>query len=232
MTENNGKKRKFLTTVGMLSVGSVLTALAIFVFISFAGREGIIRTDDSRYFRANNILLIGNFVIILRAGESFDSRDKSLGSDSPPLNPGFYRIGNLSAIEFNFAAEEKKNGLNQGSSDKWSMSLKDYIGEYKINAAGNNGYLFLGVKGGVVYGSVRFPNWGRGVIEPLKNVRIANGAIWFTRSAVSSAEMKALGITAPFVQEYQGSYVHSGNKIKGTYSVQNVKKDWEAIRSK
>jgi len=233
MAENKKRKGKILMVSGLLAAGVLIASVAFITIAFFSGREGVVRTEDSGYFRANNIILIGNFAFMLRSSEISDRREKALDSESPLLHPVFYRLKNIAVIEFSAVPEAKKNEpSNQGSSDKWSISLKDYLGEYKINAAGNNGFLYLGVKGGVVYGSVRFPNWGRGMIEPLKNVKISNGVIKFTRSAVTPSEMKTLGITAPFVQDYQGTYIHSGNSIKGTYSVQGTRKEWEALRSK
>jgi hypothetical protein len=233
MDEKKKKVTKIVSILLLVLCGIITMITVIAVMVILYGGKAIVKTEDARFFRAEKILLVGNIALMNRKSESFDSRDKALDAENLSFYPELYNIKNLASIEFNYSADDKKSEVqNQGSSDKWNISLKDYLGEYKINAAGNNGFLHLGVKGGVVYGSVRFPNWGRGVIEPLKNVRITNGAIRFTRSAITSAEMKNLGITVPFTQDYAGTYIHSGNSIKGTYSVQGSRKEWEAIRSK
>jgi hypothetical protein len=86
--------------------------------------------------------------------------------------------------------------------------------------------------GGSLYGTIRFPDWGRGATEYLRNVRIVGGKIYFTRSATTAKEIRRLGTTSYFTQEYSGEYFRSGNFIRGYYTVQGARKSWEAFKTK
>ncbi|HXK66536.1 MAG TPA: hypothetical protein PK348_09735, partial [Spirochaetota bacterium] len=107
-----------------------------------------------------------------------------------------------------------------------------YLGVYHINASGHEGILVLQVKDGVLYGSVRFPNWANGVWEPLKGVNIKNNTLWFTRSVTNEQERIKTGAREYFTQQYVGTYKDNGKKIIGFYKLRGAKYLFEAYRKK
>jgi len=107
-----------------------------------------------------------------------------------------------------------------------------YLGMYLVSVTGHVGYLYLLAKDDVMYGTIRFPQWGKGAAEPLKNVYFSNGKINFTRSVTNSSELREVGSNNYFVQQYSGEYSQDGTFIKGFYIKDGARLLWEAQRIK
>lgn len=222
-------KKKIIVT-SLIILLSIIAALSAVVFIPlWSARQGTVKTSDGMYHRFNALSSIPGLLILKGSPKGYDNRENALNESDTVSSLFFISSDTVDIIDYTIPAAAAAQSFS-GKSDGWNIKFKDYIGEYQINAAGNNGFLFLYARGNSVYGTVRFPSWGKGLQEPLKNLRIGNGTISFTRSAVTTQELTRLGITTPFTQEYSGSYLHSGKTIKGTYSVLGVKKNWDAER--
>jgi hypothetical protein len=222
-------KKKFLRFAVIFFVGAFLACAALLIITLYTGKDGAMKLDTGKYLKISASFSIPGYYIVRRSSDEFQNKDAALNDAAPASQFSFISMNDIDSIEFSPTKEIIKAS---GSKDTWSATLKDYIGEYRINAAGNNGFLYLYARNGQLYGTIRFPGWGKGAVENLKNVRINSGAISFTRSAQTKAELDNLAIHTAFVQNYTGNYVHSGKSIKGTYVSLGVTKYWTAEKNK
>lgn len=203
--------------------GMAFLLILLLVMTVSSGYEAIIKERSGGYYRARSLFIAGTLFICTRDSMTFTSR--SLAAASPADKRGL-SIMSLNSVEFiEIIPGTEDEGPRLGS---WHPALKDYIGDYTVNAAGNHGYLSLRASGSAIYGTIRFPDWGRGATEYLKNVRIVKGKLYFTRSVTTAQELKRLGASAYFLQQYSGDYYKSGNLIRGFYVVHGERKAWEA----
>jgi hypothetical protein len=105
-----------------------------------------------------------------------------------------------------------------------------YTGSFRLSVSGFTGSLVLGYADGVYTGTIRFDGWGNNTPQPLKELRINNGKIYFVRSVTSADEMKKYGATRFFSQTYRGDFSPDGKKIKGEYNESGTESRWEASR--
>ncbi len=215
----NEKKRRAVIFV------AAAAALAVVLTTSFSRNDLLIRDDTGSYFRARTIFVAGGLVLCSRERPGFATRADALRGPAADSGISLISLKHVQLIEFIGGPDAEGPGLAG-----WNPSLKDLIGDYNMNAAGNRGYLALRTYGGAVYGTVRFPEWGRGATEYLKNLTIANGRISFVRSATTKQELSRLGAASPFIQVYSGEYLRSGGFIRGVYTVQGQSKSWDAVR--
>ena len=215
------KKRIFSILLPLLG-GIALTILVVLVMTVSARQNVIVKDRAGSFYRARSLIVAGPIMVYTRDPSGYPTRKAALDSTSEERKLSVVSMKNIAFIEI-MAAPDEGEALAA-----WQPGLKDYIGDYVVNAAGNHGYLSLRASGGAVYGSLRFPGWGRGATEYLKGVRIAGGKIYFTRSVTTAQELKRVGASAYFSQQYTGEYFQSGRLIKGYYTVYGQRKQWEA----
>jgi hypothetical protein len=105
-----------------------------------------------------------------------------------------------------------------------------YTGSFRLTVSGFTGSLVLGYADGVYTGTIRFDGWGNNNPQPLKDLRINNGKIYFVRSVSTADEMKKYGATRFFSQTYRGDFSPDGRQIKGEYNESGTESRWEASR--
>jgi hypothetical protein len=218
-------KKKIIRFTVIFFAGALVASAALLLSTMYTAKDGAVKLGTGKYLKISSAFSLPGYYLVQRAADEFQSKDAALNDASPATKISFISMNDIDSIEF---APTKETAKASGSRDNWSATLKDYIGEYKINAAGNNGFLYLYARNGQLYGTIRFPGWGKGAVENLKNVRINAGTISFTRSAQTKAELDNLAVHTAFVQNYTGNYVHSGKSIKGTYESLRVTKYWNA----
>ncbi len=76
----------------------------------------------------------------------------------------------------------------------------------------------------------RFDGWENNTPQPLKELRVNNGKIYFVRSVSTADEMKKYGATRFFSQTYRGDFSADGRQIKGEYNESGTESRWEASR--
>jgi hypothetical protein len=216
------KKRRAFTILLPLLGGIALTVLMILIMTVSARQNVLVKDAEGNFYRARSLIVAGPVVLCSRDPSCYQTRKAALDSASEERKLSAVSMKNIAFIEI-ISAPDEGDGLGV-----WQPGLKDFIGDYVVNAAGNHGYLSLRASGGAVYGTIRFPDWGRGATEYLKGVRIAGGKIFFTRSVTTAQELKRVGANAYFTQQYSGEYYQSGKLIKGYYAVQGARKQWEA----
>lgn len=209
-----------------LAIGIALS-LAVLIIMTLSAGYDVLVKDASGYYRARSLFIAGNVFFCSRDEASYPTKKQAIDSLAAGTDLSFISMKQVEFIEIVWRGDETGPALGE-----WQATLKDYIGDYQMNAAGNRGFLSLRASGSYVYGTVRFPDWGRGATEYLKNVRIAGGKIYFTRSATTAQELRRIGGNAYFVQQYSGEYLQSGRMIRGFYTVYGARKTWEAVKTR
>jgi len=218
------RTRRAFTILLPLLGGMALAVLAVLIMTVSARQNVLVKDTDGNFYRARSLIVAGPIVLCSRDPADYPNRKAALESAAEERNLSAVSMKRIAFIEI-MAAPDEGEGLGA-----WQPGLKDLVGDYVVNAAGNRGYLSLRASGGVVYGTIRFPDWGRGATEYLKGVRIAGTKIYFTRSVTTPQELKRMGASAYFTQQYSGEYFQSGKLIRGFYTVQGQRKQWEARR--
>jgi len=142
-------------------------------------------------------------------------------------------------MTFNYGCSKKivKNDDNASTSDNGNDStdpddieyLKGLSGAYKIIIAeGFTGRLVLKIDKGSFTGTIQFDNWGNGLPEPLKDIRINREKIYFIRSIQTQEELKKFGSTRFFKQHFFGKILENGKRIKGYFIDSGVETAWRA----
>jgi hypothetical protein len=207
--------------------GIILTLLLFLVITASTSLEVLIKDREGNFYRARALFVAGSVLVCRRDTLGFATRKEALQNRDDGRSLTLLSLKRIEFIEITGGSGEQGPALGA-----WQPALKDYIGDYSMNAAGNRGYLSLRASGSYLYGTIRFPDWGRGGTEYLKNVGIANGKLYFTRSVTTRQELTRLGANAYFTQYYSGEYLRSGNLVRGYYTVQGVRKSWEAVKTR
>ncbi len=210
-----------------LAAGIFITMAIIFFMAVFANYDALVKDASGNFYRARALVIAGNTFICSRDTLNYPTRQRALQGMDTGRSLTLVSMKQVQFIEIIGGKEETGPALGA-----WQPALKDYVGDFTVNAAGNHGFLSLRASGGYLYGTIRFPNWGRGATEYLKNVGIANGKLYFTRSVTTQQELRRTGANAYFTQQFYGEYLHSGNLIKGTYIVYKERKQWEAYKNR
>ncbi len=214
------KRRAFIIAATVTAAAIALVVLAV-----FSRNDVLIRDDTGSYYRAQTRFMAGGLILCTRDRSGYATRAEALRGTSADTVLALVSVKHVQLIELIGVPDPEGPGLAE-----WSLGLKDCVGDYQINAAGNRGYLAIRAYGGSIYGTVRFPEWGRGATEYLKYMTIANGRISFTRSVTTKQELSRLGAPSFFVQAYSGEFLRSGGLIRGFYTVQGQRKSWEAVK--
>ncbi|MCP4138089.1 MAG: hypothetical protein GY754_44410 [bacterium] len=216
----------------------IILALVILLFLLMplilgmcSSYKALIKNTDKKYYKAKAVYIIGDTLLCLKDSEIYTSRKRALKGEDKSFSPAIVSMKDVVFIELIHDPEEKPEPEEKPRA-AGSVSGR-YLGKYRINAENNHGFLYLKrSKSGRAYGSIVFPKWARGVFEKLKNVKVENGRIRFTRSATSRQEMERLGINKPFTQKYSGVYKQGGYRIDGTYSIPTGNRNWAAVKVK
>jgi len=220
-------KKRIKAVAVPLAAGILISIALAFLMAAFARYDALVKDTSGRFYRARALIVAGNAFICSRDSSGYTTKREALQAKETGRSLSYRSMEEIEYIEFFGPKEDAGETLGA-----WQPSLKDYLGDYTVNAAGNHGYLSLRAGGGYIYGTIRFPNWGRGATEYLKNVGIANGRLYFTRSVTTPQELRRLGANAYFTQQYSGEYLRSGNLIRGFYMVNRERKPWEATKNR
>lgn len=219
-------KKRIMAIAIPLAAGILVAVSILFFMAAFARYDALVKDTSGNFYRARALFIAGNVFICSRDASSYATKQDALKGKDTGMSLSFV---SMKQIEFIEIRSKEETGPALGA---WQPSLKDYVGDYTVNAAGNHGYLSLRANGGYLYGTIRFPNWGRGATEYLKNVGIANGKLYFIRSVTTQQELRRIGANAYFSQQYSGEYLRSGNLIRGFYIVNKERRQWEAYKNR
>jgi len=107
---------------------------------------------------------------------------------------------------------------------------ENYTGTYRVSMSGYRGEIFIGISDGMFYGTIKFYNWGNGIPQPLKNLKVNEEKIYFVRSITSKEDVEKYGGTAMFSQEFYGIFSKDGKIVRGYYRYAGTQDSWEARR--
>ena len=99
-------------------------------------------------------------------------------------------------------------GIIKGNSIKDSgiTDAANHTGTFDVKMGAYKGEIFIGVADGAFYGTILFYNWGNGVPQPLKNLKVNEDRIYFIRSLTTKEEIDKYGGTAAFTQDFYGIF--------------------------
>ncbi len=219
-------KNKKLSVKTQMLIASVLFVMILITILLFSSSyKAVIMNSESRFFKADILLLVSDHLICLRDIYDYRKRKNALKSQDYETDLAIISMKDVINIE-----------IIQDPDDKIPTMDKDiptkYLGKFKANVTGNIGYLYLSKKKNKIFGTIRFPGWANGSYERLKNLWISKGKIGFIRSIDSAAEAKRVGTSTYFVQEFYGDYKRKGNMIEGYYMNRGEKNVWRAYRIK
>ncbi len=208
-----------------LLIAAAITVLFIAViliplFLAWNGSySAVIKDENSRYYTARNVLIMGNLLMCTR--DTVDHRTRYLAVNKPgeEFKTVFSNMKTIRLIEIIPEIEETTDDFPP-----------EYLGTYRINANGHIGYLLLQYKNNRLYGTLRFPKWAKGAYEPCKGIRISGNRIYFTRSVTNARELRRVGSNSYFTQRYSGTYYNNGRYIKGFFLRSGAKYMWEAVK--
>ncbi len=221
MTEEKKRNRKKL--IYCISLSAAVLIILPCIITVFSSYTAIVEDRDGNFYRAKNILILGNSIISRRDPESSPKKSDTLKAEPASYSLSYRSMNEIRNIEI-------FPGPDEDSEIEGAVDAK-YLGRYNVIVQGHPGILFLREKDGKLSGTMRFPKWGKGAVEYLRGVRIDNGKIRFTRSANSAKEIKRLGANYYFTHRFYGTYSKSGNKIEGYFINDRKEKHlWEGSR--
>lgn len=221
----DAKKKVFLCrmiSVLLLSAVIFLVTVPVVKVLNSPYRV-VIKDKDMNYYRAGNVFICGNTLIC--KGDSEVVKERSMVPEENRDRFSFKLLSMQNIVSIEVLQDEEM------VTDELTPGHPVQLGRFKIHLQGHEGILLLGVSDERVYGSVRFPQWGRGATETLKGLRIIGGEVKFIRSASTPEEVKRLGANYLFKQKFSGKYSSSGKVIKGfMVNDRGEKHEWEAIK--
>jgi hypothetical protein len=209
--------------------GMIAAAVLSLTLIITHGSEAYIFEKGGSVFRARFSVVGDHIIITSRSAPEKDIKD-ALGS---PLETGFSIIStdSISTIEFKYNVsppeEEPHLVLDQNKKKSGPFTVS---GTYSVNVSGHRGTMVIISRKVGYEGYIQFPNWAKGVREPMKKIRVHGNSISFTRSVETAAEQNRVGAPNLFVQNFAGDISDGGKTIKGFFTNHGGKELWEAVR--
>lgn len=229
MSENNKTERDWKRLLPLFLL-VVLISASVYVLVVSPSYYVIVTGSDSKCYRARKICIAGNTLLCLKGRKTHDSIDAAIKSVREDYAFAIVPMSEISRIDIVHEIPDKVDEETV-LYDPLAVPL-NYFGMYALNAAGNVGYLYLGIQNGVIYGFIRFPQWANGVPEPLKGLMIIGNRIQFVRSVTTPEELRRVGANAYFIQNYYGEYKQGGDVIQGYYDVAGNRKMWDSSRAR
>lgn len=217
-------KNRLARNIAIPSLSIILLLLLPVVHVMTSYHSVIIQTVDTAYYRGKYLFILGDRIMVMKGVAQHRNRQAAMGSNETEYSHSIIAMKDVTSIEILPQTPDNDAGTPGGVPG-------NYLGTYKVIVSGHPGYLYIYQQKGALYGSVKFPQWGKGAYESLRGLWIGSGQIRFTRSAKTADEVRRLGANAPFTQRYVGNYNASGNEIKGYYLNDSGDKNiWQATR--
>ncbi len=213
------KRKKNIVTAIAAALLVITAAVYPFVLSRNATYTVVIKDENSRYYTGRALLIMGNHLVVTRDTKDHANRYLAVNRPGEERKTVSIDMRTIRLIEIIPDVEETTGDYPSG-----------YLGTYAVNASGHRGYLLIQYKNDRLYGTIRFPKWAKGAYEPCKGIRITGNRIYFTRSVTSVRELRRVGATTYFTQQYSGTYYNNGKYIKGFYLRDGGKFMWEATK--
>ena len=224
------RKRNFkpllIIAISIIAGAMSITAVAGIYFLTHSNSVVITR-EDGNVYRAKLALLTNTHCILIARGKICDNRKTAFDSE---VIDGIEieRVDSIRIIQFtpNFDIEKEP----ETPVIKTKTTTVSVMGSYAVNVSGHRGTMVISWKGGMLTGTIQFPQWAKGQKEYLKKVRLNGNKISFTRSVETEKERSRIGAPTYFVQDFTGEISDGGKLIKGYFTNHGTKEMWEAER--
>jgi len=214
--------KKKLKIIGITIAATLAILLICTIVITMTtSYRGVIKKIEGNFYNAKHMVLIGSTVLCMKGDSIHSTRKSAFSSEDEDYSISLISLKDISLIEFVFEDEDEEIATD---------IPPEYLGTYRVNVTGHKGYLYLAVKKGRLYGGFRFPNWAKGVYEPLKRVRIYNGKISFIRSVTNRKDLQRVGANTYFTQYFYGNFKNDGKLIVGSFMHRGAKNYWEGFK--
>lgn len=220
-TKNKNKRNKILIII--LSSIIFLMMILPFYFSLATSSHVLVKNYKGKYYNARVIFMTQNFLICFKENKVYKKRKNAINAN-PSYSISYVSLNDVVQIELVFDIEEDDDEEETGTVPK------KYLGKYKINLSGHEGYLIIRQKRGKLYATCRFPRWAKGALETLKRVRVRKNRIYFTRSVRTAKELRRIGANNYFVQKFKGEYIENGTMIVGKFTNRGAEQSWEAYK--
>jgi hypothetical protein len=206
------------------AAGMILSFIVIVLASMIFSTTALITERGGMMYKVRICALFGDCAVITARSDPSKTAEALAGVElSPDLM--LYFTDEIVRIEF----EQPASAAVTDKKDEPGVSLA-VIGAYNVTLAGFKGTLSIWTKDGYVGGYIQFPQWAKGVKEPLKNLRVTGDRITFTRSVENAEEQKRVGSPTFYVQNFEGSILNGGRRLKGRFTNHGVKESWDAER--
>jgi len=112
-----------------------------------------VKDTDGGFYKAHGLFIAGNLFICSRDSLTFTTRNDAFQSREENTDLSLISMKKVQFIEVISRPDDSGPALGA-----WQPSLKDYIGDYTVNAAGS--WVPVAARsGGYLYGTIRFPEW-------------------------------------------------------------------------
>lgn len=217
-------KRKILIGI-ILSVIIIILIITPFIMALLSSYTVLVRNSSGEFYTAEALFILGDSLICLKDESVYKKKKWAVADPDPEREFSVVPVSDISLIEILPDADTEEYSADSG--------VPEYFGTYKVDVSGNDGYLYLKLRNGRIYGSIRFPHWANGSFEPLKRLRIyKNGRISFIRSVESQEEANKVGVRTFFTQWFYGNYRKDGTEIHGDYTSRGAESAWKAYKIK
>ena len=216
-------KKRILLILLIPVAGIVLAGICLVMCMFLFSRPFLVSFTSGDFSRGTSVIVAVDRALLHIDTKTFKTRELALKSDMSSCGWSIRSLSEIRLLEFMEPEEEE---------DEPADLEHPYAGTWKIDAEGNPGYIFLAYRNNRYEGSIRFPQYAYGVIEPMRNLVITGQKITFIRSAYTSAELKRLGISVPFKQQYSGWFNKAGTYVKGEYIIPGSIRNWSGYHVK
>ena len=128
------EKKRILAITIPLFIGIALSLAVILILTASSKYDVLVKETDGGFYRARALFIAGNAFICSRDSSTFTTRKDAFQSKEESKNLSFILMKQVEFIEV--ISRPDDSGPALGS---WQPSLKDYVGDYTMNAAGNHG---------------------------------------------------------------------------------------------
>lgn len=206
------------------AAGMIFSFILIVLAVTVFSTSAIITERGGLMYKVRICALAGNCLVITARS---DPSKTSEGLANVEMTPDvmFYFPDELARIEFDVPEAATAPVTKEEPGRTLAV-----IGVYDVTLSGFKGTLSLWANEGVLYGYIQFPQWAKGVKEPLKKLRVTGDRITFIRSVESAEEQKKVGSPGFFVQNFEGTITGGGKRLYGRFTNRGVRESWDATR--
>ncbi len=226
---------KKIKHISISVIGLIFLSASAVLLLNFFSPERfvVIKMLNGEIYRGKIIMVTDTKLFYQKGKDVFDDFEiaysENLDYDISFSTEKIEEIDSIHYILRQQKNEEPDPEVTKAPKENYDTNI---FGTYHIFLSGHEGTLYIKYKNGRIYGGVQFPNWANGVYEPLKDVKLKNGELTFTRSATTLKDIRRIGISSYFTQTYTGRLYPKTAEIKGFFTNSGARQSWHAVKIK